>query len=192
MKMLNDKENEGIKVLGIIGSPRKSGNTAQLVEEVLDGARERGARVKKVFLGQLKFRPCIACNTCKTKGACIHRDDMQSLLSQIEVSDICVLGTPVFFWGPTAQFKIFTDRLYGARHVMKGKRIIIVIPFEDKRQSTARHLVGMLKETFTWLQAQIIDIILAPGVLNPGEIANYPEVLMSARCAGRVAATIEY
>ncbi|UCF64417.1 MAG: flavodoxin family protein [bacterium] len=183
--------NENIKVLGITGSPRTAGNTALLIKEVLTGAREKGARVTKVFLSQLNIKPCLACNTCKIKGSCIYHDDMQKLLDQIRESDVCVLGTPVFFWGPTAQFKTFIDRFYGAKQVMKGKRIIIVIPFEDRKTETARHLVGMLKETFAWLQAQIIDIILAPGVLDPGEIAHYPEVIISARRAGRNAVVIE-
>jgi NAD(P)H-dependent FMN reductase len=168
------------------------GNTSLLVEEVLKGTEERGAQVNKIFLSRLAIQPCIACNNCKIKGICIHRDDMQNLVEQIRESDICVLGTPVFFWGPTAQFKTFIDRLYGAKQAIKGKRIIIVIPFEDTRRETARHLVGMMKETFNWLQAQILDIILAPGVLARGEIANYPDVLISARSAGRDSVFIEY
>jgi NAD(P)H-dependent FMN reductase len=183
--------NAKINVLGIIGSPRQAGNTARLINEVMDGAREKGARVKKVFLNQLNIKPCLACNICKIKGFYINRNDMQKLLDQIRASDVCVLGTPVFFWRPTAQFKTFIDRFYGVKQVMKGKRIIIVIPFEDRKPETARHLVGMLKETFAWLRAQIIDIILAPSVLNPGEITNYPEVIMSARQAGRNAVVIE-
>jgi len=44
---------ERMKVLGIYGSPRKGGNTDQLLDRVLEGAQSAGAEVKKVYVRDL-------------------------------------------------------------------------------------------------------------------------------------------
>ncbi len=181
----NDTQN--IKALGIIGSPRRGGNTESFVEEVLSGVKETGAQVETYFLSQLNIKPCNACDVCKKTGKCIHPDDMLKLLDKIKCSRVIVLGTPLYFWGSTAQFKAFIDRFYGAKQALKEKKVIIVIPFEDAEVKAARYLSGMLEETMRFLNANIVNIILLPRTLNPDDIYNYPDVLESARKAGREA-----
>ena len=58
---------------------------------------------------------------------------MAALLEKMKHSPIWVFGTPVYWWGPTAQFKAFLDRWYGSdrKAVFPGKRVILTIPFED-------------------------------------------------------------
>ena len=51
----------------------------------------------------------MACDACRKTGQCAQRDDMQALLEKMERSQAWVLGTPVYWWGPTAQFKAFLD-----------------------------------------------------------------------------------
>ena len=50
------------RVLGIVGSPRRGGNTDILVDEVLAGAEEVGALTGKVILSDLEIAPCRACD----------------------------------------------------------------------------------------------------------------------------------
>jgi multimeric flavodoxin WrbA len=106
------------RMLGIVGSPRRGGNTEILVDEVLCGAEEAGALVEKVILSKLNIAPCRACDACRKTGQCAQRDDMPALLKKMERSQVWVLGTPVYWWGPTAQFKAFLDRWYGTEYVM--------------------------------------------------------------------------
>ena len=55
------------RILGIIGSPRKQGNTDRLVEAVLEGAKSRGALTDKMYLSDLQFSSCTACEACVTR-----------------------------------------------------------------------------------------------------------------------------
>ena len=64
------------KVLGIIGSPRKKGNTHQLVSRILEGARSAGADTELVLLDDLTIRECIGCNICWGGKSCSRSDDM--------------------------------------------------------------------------------------------------------------------
>ena len=177
------------KVLGIVGSPRRGGNTETLVDAVLAGAEEAGAQVEKVLLRDLEIAPCLACDGCQGTGACVQEDDMAPLLTKMQASQIWVLGTPIYWWGPTAQFKAFLDRWYGSdrKAVFPGKRVILTIPFEDTTNSAPRHTVGILTESLNYVGAEVVATVLAPGVHRRGEVREREDLMVAARNAGHVA-----
>lgn len=183
--MTADNDTRG-RVLGVVGSPRVGGNTDRMVDEVLKGAAGEGAEYKKIYLSKLTIAPCRACEGCKTRGRCIVEDDMQAVLDDLKAYDIWVLGTPVYFWGPTAWFKAMLDRFYGAGKVIdfSKKAAIVVVPMEDTNLATARHTVGMIADSLAYLKTELLASIVAPGVLNKGEIDSHQEILAEARRAG--------
>jgi multimeric flavodoxin WrbA len=178
---------EPVRVVGIIGSPRRGGNTEVLVDEVLAGAAEAGALIEQVRLNELEILPCQGCDGCAGTGECIHPDDMPALLERMARCQVWVLGTPVYWWGPTAQFKAFLDRWYGAgRAMFRGRRVILAIPLGGSAHD-ARHAVGMLTDAVNYLGMRITATILAPGTNDPGDVRAQPRVLAEARRAGREA-----
>ena len=175
-------------VLGIVGSPRRKGNTEVLVDEALAGAEEAGASIEKVILNELNIKPCQACNNCYKTGRCVQDDDMIPLLEKMEQSNLWVLGTPIYWWGPTAQFKAFLDRWYHPKHQeFKNKRVIVVIPLEGSHEKYARHTVGMFIDVLNYLNIELIDTILAPGFFKRGAVRNSPNLLKKARNTGKLA-----
>ena len=176
-------------VLGIVGSARRGGNTEILVDEVLRGAAEAGATVEKVILSELSIGPCRGCDACGKAGRCVQQDDLPALLERMEQSQVWVLGTPVYYWGPTAQFKAFVDRWYGAGRIVefKGKRVILAIPLGSGDAHDARHTVGMLEDALAWQKSELLTTILAPGVFERGAVREHLDLLAAARRAGREA-----
>ncbi|MBU7013383.1 MAG: flavodoxin family protein [Theionarchaea archaeon] len=153
----------GKKVLGIVGSPHLEGNTDRLVAAVLKGAEEAGAETEKIILNTLEISPCQACNTCHKTGRCVQEDDMLTVLDKMERSHVWVLGTPVYWWGPSAQFKAFLDRWYGVdRAVFKDKSAVIVITLGGS-ESYAKYTVGILTSVLPYLNIEHIGTVLAPG-----------------------------
>ncbi|MCP4542846.1 MAG: flavodoxin family protein [Chloroflexi bacterium] len=181
-------ETNSKRVLGIVGSPRRGGNTEILVDEVLRGAKEAGAQVEKVILSKLEIGPCRGCDACKKVGKCTQQDDMHALLEQMEHSQVWVLGTPVYWWGATAQFKAFLDRWYGVqdRTMFVGRRTILIIPLEDT-ENTARHTVGMFQDVLNYLKMEHLFTVVAPGVLDRGAVREHPGILAAAYQAGQKA-----
>ncbi|MBC7233597.1 MAG: flavodoxin family protein [Chloroflexi bacterium] len=181
------------QVLGIVGSPRRGGNTETLVDEVLRGAAEAGAATEKIILSALDIAPCDACDACKDSGECILADDMEELLDKMARSEVWVLGTPVYWWGPSAQFKAFVDRWYSKaqreedKAFFQGRRVILVVPFGDSEVKTAQHVVGMMTDALDYVEAEFFATVLAPGVNDPGEVRAQSEVLAAAYRAGREA-----
>jgi multimeric flavodoxin WrbA len=175
------------KVIGIVGSPRRDGNTECLVDEVLNGAQKEGAQIKKVILNELHINPCQACGGCHKTGQCVQKDDMKHLLQEMETSTTWVLGTPVYWWGPSGQFKIFIDRWYGVKRALfSGRQVILIIPLGGS-ESYARHTVGMLSDILDYLDMELQATILAPGVQKAGEVRIDDTLLATAHRVGREA-----
>jgi len=174
------------QILGIIGSPRRQGNTDILVDEVLAGAEETGALAEKVILNELEIAPCQGCFLCKENGECVQQDDMAELLEKMQQNNIWVLGTPIYWWGPTAQFKAFLDRWVAAdREIFADRPVILAIPLGGGSSNYARHTIGMFTDVFNYLGMNPIATVLAPGASSPGSVRGHKDVLASARRAGR-------
>jgi len=102
-----------MKVIGINASPRKKANTQTLIEAVLNGAAEKGAETRLVNLRELTINGCLGCEGCKKHlGKCVQKDDLTTMLQELVAYDAIVMGTPVYWYHVTAQFKMLVDRLY--------------------------------------------------------------------------------
>ena len=159
------------RVLGIVGSPRRGGNTEILVDEALVGAEEAGALTEKVILNKLDIAPCQGCGDCQQTGECVQQDDMSALFEKMAQSQVWVVGTPVYWHGPTAQLKAFIDRCYARERELartrKERYAILVIPSAD-HAGVARYTVGMLTTALNVMTAEILATVLAPGVFHRG------------------------
>jgi multimeric flavodoxin WrbA len=125
---------KGMKVLGIYGSPRKGGNTDQLLDKVLEGAQSAGAEVKSVYTRELKMCGCIECGGCDKTGECVVKDDMQNVYPLLDWADVVFLASPIFFYGLTSQSKALIDRVqaHWARQMLQKT------PEERKRPNRGR------------------------------------------------------
>ena len=170
-------------ILGIIGSPRKNGNTHVIVSRILDGARDAGATTESIFLGNLKILECNGCHACwKGKHVCSKNDDMNNLYPKIIESDFIIFGTPVYWFGPTAIMKCFMDRFVffncpANRKKIRHKAGIIAVPFEDRTLSTSELVVRFFEKSFDYLEMRFADKILVPGVTKLGEVGNRKHVM---------------
>lgn len=110
-----------MKVLGIVCSARKGGNTQILVKEALASAREAGAQTELVSVVDKNIAPCDGCGSCRETGVCRLQDDMQSIYQQLETADAIIFGSPVYFGSVSAQAKAIMDRTFSFLPTMKLK-----------------------------------------------------------------------
>jgi len=109
-----------VKLLGIIGSPRRDGNTEIIVKEVLKTGEHNGAETEIIHLTDFDLKPCNGCKTCFDTHACVIKDDVEKIFKKIVESDGIVIGSPVYFYNVTAQTKTFIDRV-GYLHSARGR-----------------------------------------------------------------------
>ena len=184
------KNHAANKILGVIGSPRKRGNTHLLVSRILDGAEKEGAVTEALFLNDLNIRECDGCHACWRGKQCSKKDDMNTLYPKIMQSDIIIFGTPVYWYGPTALMKCFIDRFVyfncpGNRAKIRNKSAVIVVPFEDEDPRTADLLVRFFKKSLHYLEIKLIGKILVPGVSRRGDITKKADRLEEAYTLGK-------
>lgn len=103
-------------VIVINGSPRKTWNTATLLEHALKGAESAGAKTELVHLYDLDYKGCTSCFACKLKGGksygkCALNDDLTPVLDRISRADAFILGSPVYLGTATGEMRSFLERL---------------------------------------------------------------------------------
>lgn len=101
------------KILVIVGSGIKGGNTDKLADAFIKGAELADHRINKVFLGNKEIAGCRGCGACQKNGnCCVIKDAMQEIYLLIEDCDTVVLASPLYFWTISVRIKAFIDRLY--------------------------------------------------------------------------------
>ena len=123
------------RLLTIIdGGPRKNWNTAQLLEQVAQGARDAGADVKYWRLYDIEFAGCYSCFACKCKDVyldmCAAKDGLTPVLEDVRDADALVVGSPLYFGQVTGKTRMFMERAlfpylgeYAKRPSGYGKKI---------------------------------------------------------------------
>ncbi len=105
------------KIMIIDGGPRKTFNTATMLQKVAEGASSASSEieVKTVRLYGLDYKGCMSCLACKLKGkasqVCKFKDALTPILDEIATADGLVLGSPNYFGEITAQMRAFLERL---------------------------------------------------------------------------------
>ncbi len=99
------------KIEIFIGSPRKKGNTNTMAEMLISGLDKNKISGDISFLYDFDIKPCVDCRGCKRGNMeCLLKDDMADLYERIENCDILILATPIYWFGPSGQLKLFLDR----------------------------------------------------------------------------------
>jgi len=178
------------RVLAIVGSPRRNGNTHILVSKIAEGAKAKGARVEELFLGDLTVTECDGCHRCWQDSVCSKNDDMLSIYPKISQSDALIFGTPVYWYGPTGLMKLFVDRFVyfnspANRDKIRGKSAVIAVPFEEETCETAGLLLEFFEKSLAYLEMKLVGKILVPGVSDKGDILQKPEILKQAHELGQ-------
>jgi hypothetical protein len=90
----------------------EKGNTALLLEAVLDGMKEAGAAIELFYAKRLNVKPCLGEFYCwdEKPGECITQDSMQSVYPKLRAADVLVLATPVYIPLP-GELQNFVNRL---------------------------------------------------------------------------------
>jgi multimeric flavodoxin WrbA len=186
------QEDEIMKVIGIISSPHIEGNSATLLREALDGAREAGASIQEVYLPELSIEYCRDCRGCTNTGRCVLKDDFPSLRDQLGEADGIILSSPTYASAPCARMKNLGDRLgqfAWLASTFGGKYIAgIATASSFGADKTAAQLVAGLRDG-VFRRAYVSGTLGVP--LRGKLVSTMPQALAKARAlGGKVASDI--
>jgi len=182
------------KVLGVVGSPRRNGNTHILVSRILEGAEGGGAIGGLLFLSDLDIQECNGCHVCWEDRECSKGDGMNDAYPSIIQSDVIIFGTPVYWYGPTALMKAFMDRFVyfncpQNRERIRGTSAVVAVPFEEEDPETAALVIAWFERCLQYLEMNLVATLIVPGVNRRGDILSKEERLREAYKLGRRLAT---
>lgn len=184
-----------MEVVAICGSPRGQGNTATLLEAVLAGAAEAGARVARFDPARLHIEQCTACARCleSPEAECVLEDDMGPLYAALRRADAWVLGTPVYYNHVSGTLKVVIDRLYSFYTTEGGWRLglpgtrqgAVVVVQADPGPEVPTRVADYLEEVLAAYRVTCVGRLAEPRLGAPGDAAGRPELLLRARALGR-------
>ena len=183
---------ESKKILVLLGSPRKKGNSTALANQIIAGAESAGAVAEKIFLHGKGIAPCQACYACQqpdSKGCAID-DEMQPIYAKLIEADGWVIASPVYWFSMSAQTKLFLDRCFALTAYKKdafaGKRIAVAMSFgdEDAFNSGCVNALRTFQDSARYVGANLVGMVYGSAD-KPGEIKSNTALMQQAEALGK-------
>lgn len=97
-----------MKTLILNGSPRKNGDTAFLIQKLIE---QLHGEYKIVNAYTANIAPCIDCRKCREQYGCIIDDEMQEVYRYLEICDNIIIASPIYFSELTGKLLDLGSRL---------------------------------------------------------------------------------
>ncbi len=173
------------------GSARKDGNTAILLNAVLDELKKEGIETEMIQLAGRSLQGCIACYKCfenKNRKCAVEKDEMNSYIAKMIEADGILLGSPTYFSDVTANMKAIIERCgmvaraNGDMFMRKVGAGVVAV-----RRAGATHVLSSLNFFF------LIGQMIIPGSSywnlaigrEPGEVRNDNEGMQTMMNLGK-------
>lgn len=182
------------RVLCIAGSPRRHGNSEQLLDALARGVSTAGGTPVRLVAVDAGAGFCLGCNACSQTGECVLRDGMDGVYAALDAADAVAVATPVFFATVPAPLKTLYDRCqpYWARIYALGQ------PAPATRRPGAILVVGgggdpfgtqcaiaPTKSVFAVLGVAATEVLEVVGPDSPSDIGRDTDSLARAEEIGR-------
>ena len=173
-----------MKVATILGSPRKQGNTATVLESFEGLLGRQGHEVDRVNVVDYDVNGCLGCNACqKVRHApgCVQRDDATGIFERLIASDAVVHATPLFMYGFTSQMKALFDRHYclvtgyGSPEVVSllgGKRTALLVTCGGPVEGNADLIQEAFEREGAFQQWEIVGKYVVPSCGAPEALGD--------------------
>jgi multimeric flavodoxin WrbA len=186
------------KLLILVGSPRRAGNSATLAKAVQRGAEAIGTQVSLRFVDDFISSFLRDCRTCRLpSGECSIADQFRTLFFEDFIPARGVIFcSPVYWYGLSAQMKAFFDRTFcyyaasypGSAGVIDGmshKRIGLVLASEETYPGASLGIVHQIQEFSCYTHSEFVGVVRGFGN-SRGEVIRDPtDPMVAAEQLGR-------
>ena len=174
------------KLLILVGSPRRAGNSAILAKAVQRGAEATGAQVALRFVDDFIASFLRYCRSCRLpNGDCSIADQFRTLFFEDFIpAQGVIFCSPVYWYGLSAQTKAFFDRTfcyYAASYPdsaqvidgMSRKRIGLVLASEETYPGASLGIVHQIQEFSCYTHSEFVGVVRGVGN-SRGEVTRDP------------------
>ncbi|MEP6668020.1 MAG: flavodoxin family protein [Chthoniobacter sp.] len=189
---------ESRKLLVLVGSPRRAGNSAALAVAVQRGAEQAGSAVTVRFIDDYITSFLRDCRACRLPdGECGIADRFRPLFfDDFLPAEGVVFCSPVYWYGLSAQVKAFFDRTFcyyaasypGSARVieqMSGKRIGLVMASEETYPGASLGIIHQIQEYSRYTHSEFVGVVRGIGN-SRNEVTRDPgDPMVAAEQLGR-------
>lgn len=142
-----------MKVLTIMGSPRKNGKTATALKLFEENMQSQGHEVERVNIIDYKINGCLGCFACFSKTnepGCVQKDDAQAVFEKMFSADAIIYASPLYSFDFTAQLKPLIDRHFCLikTPLLEGKRTALLITCAGQTEGNADLVQEAFRRSF--------------------------------------------
>lgn len=160
------------RIVVLVGSPRKGGNTDALARKFVEGAREHN-EVEIISVTEYKVNPCIGCNACfqREGNSCFQQDDMGKIYDKLKQAEILVIASPVYFYGLSAQLKAIVDRLHNPiRNSFPIQKLGLILVGADTLPELFDSIISQYELTMNYFHLGDAGRVLVRGAAEKGAV----------------------
>jgi multimeric flavodoxin WrbA len=175
-----------MKILTLLGSPRKKGNTATVLAH-FERLISRDHQVHRVTIVEHDVRGCLGCRACQEKPdepGCVQKDDGVSILNQILESDLVIYASPLYCWCFPSQMKALLDRHFCLvtnyrapqyKSLLEGKPIALLVTCGGPVDNNADLIQSAFDRLGEHAQCRVIGKYVVPFCRTPDAIGSEAE-----------------
>jgi multimeric flavodoxin WrbA len=154
-----------MRVLTLLGSAKKKGNTGTVLGWVEDELTSMGHEVERIQLSAKNVNGCLGCAKCREfpeKTGCVQKDDAPEILEEMIKAQVALFASPIYFWGFSSHMKKLIDRGYslvtmpyqpGHTSLLKGQRQALLVTGADGYENNAEPLFTAFDRIVDYYQA---------------------------------------
>jgi multimeric flavodoxin WrbA len=172
-----------MRVMTVLGSPRREGNTAQVLGWIEDRLRADGHQIDAANVLDYRVGGCRECMACKRAAVelCSIDDDANSLYRRMAAAELVLLAAPIFCWGFPAQLKGLVDRMYcmmdfgGPRAGvprLSGRRMALLLTGGGDEADNAELVERGFERLVEYLGARAAGQLFIPGCSTPENMSD--------------------
>ena len=179
---------KNMKVLLINGSPHEKGCTYTALKEIADTLEKEGVDSEILWIGAKPIAGCIGCGSCRKTGKCFVNDLVNETNARMSGFDGIVIGSPVYYAGPSGQLTAFLDRLFYSKNKSYAGKLGAAIV--SCRRGGASAAFDRLNKYFTISRMPIVSSQYWNQVhgFTPDDVKQDGEGLQTMRTLARHAA----
>ena len=171
------------KILALVSSVRRRGNTSRLTDAFLEGAAQAGCEIEKIYLADLEIAGCLGCGVCQRNGGtCVQHDDMISVSEKLLAADAIVFASPVYFYTWNAQMKTVLDRTYALMSRLADKDFYLLATGAASSTNYQDHIVQAFElyvGCFEGNGCKTAGVVIGVGTNAPDDIEGTPALAIA-------------
>ena len=173
------------KIVIFNSSPRLRGAVSQILEKLMQGARDASSEVVLYNLNHANIRGCQGCMYCKKKNLpiCCQKDYLAPMYADIAAADTIIIGSPIYMFHISGQLQTWVNRLFpfaDMQHtpLAPGKKLITVYSQGASVPQAFQGAMDYLKGIMDIMGWEEIHRIVNTDCLPAAQPAHVPDSIL--------------